>query len=80
MYNMKDSLIIGASVVSLVGIGAAFAYVGAPSPAPMPSYEACPSEDYVPAGAPCVWSAALQGNGEGRSFVTFNDGSVSYLD
>ena len=80
MYNMKDSLVIAVSVVSLVGIGAAFAYVGAPSPAPMPSYEACPSEDYVPAGTPCVWSAALQVNGEGRSFVAFNDGSVSYLD
>ena len=80
MHNMKDSLIIAASVASLVGIGAAFAYVGAPSPAPMPSYEACPTEDYVPTGAPCVWDASSQGNGEGRSFVAFNDGSVSYLD
>ena len=80
MHNMKDSLVIAASVASLVGIGAAFAYVGAPSPAPMPAYEACPSEDYVPTGAPCVWNAALQGNGGGRSFVAFEDGSVSYLD
>ena len=80
MYNMKDSLVVAVSVASLVGIGAAFAYVGAPSPAPMPSYEACPSEDYVPAGAPCVWDASTQGSGEGRSFVAFNDGSVSYLD
>ena len=80
MHNMKDSLVVAASVVSLVGIGAAFAYVGAPSPAPMPAYEACPSEDYVPTGAPCVWNAALQGNGGGRSFVAFEDGSVSYLD
>ena len=53
MHNMKDSLVIAASVVSLVGIGAAFAYVGAPSPAPMPSYEAVPTEDYVPSGTPC---------------------------
>ena len=80
MHNMKDSLVVAASVVSLVGIGAAFAYVGAPSPAPMPAYEACPSEDYVPTGAPCVWNAALQGNSGGRSFVAFEDGSVSYLD
>ena len=80
MHNMKDSLIIAASVASLVGIGAAFAYVDAHSPAPMPSYEACPTEDYVPTGAPCVWNAALHGNGEGRPFVAFKDGSVSYLD
>ena len=80
MHNMKDSLVIAVSVVSLVGIGAALAYVGAPSPAPMPAYEACPTEDYVPTGAPCVWNAALQGNGGGRSFVAFEDGSVSYLD
>ena len=80
MHNMKDSLVVAVSVVSLAGIGAAFAYVGAPSPAPMPSYEACPTEDYVPTGTPCVWDASEHGNNEGRSFVAFNDGSISYLD
>jgi hypothetical protein len=37
----------------------------------------CASDD---GPGPCVWDASSRGNGQGRSFVMYRDGSVMYLD
>jgi hypothetical protein len=37
----------------------------------------CASDD---GPGPCVWDASSRGNGQGRSFVMYWDGSVMYLD
>jgi hypothetical protein len=37
----------------------------------------CASDD---GPGPCVWDARSRGNGQGRSFVMYRDGSVVYLD
>lgn len=38
-------------------------------------YFPCETEDAV---GPCYWDAAVQGNGQGRSFVVTDDGEVFY--
>lgn len=42
------------------------------SPSPLPP---CPTEDSVG----CHWDAERQGNGQGRSFIVEQDGTVVYL-
>lgn len=37
---------------------------------------ACATED---AAGPCVWDAARQGNGQGRSFTVDANGAVTYI-
>ena len=39
---------------------------------------ACEFEDQVPDVNPCYWDSELQGNGQGRSFVAFPDGSLLF--
>ena len=80
--------------LGLLAIGGAFAYAGAPTPEPAPAshvvaatptptapveLRACVSEDEVPASGDCIWWADTMGNGEGRSFVAHDDGSVTYI-
>ena len=80
--------------LGLLAIGGAFAYAGAPTSEPSPASHvvaatptpaapveprACISEDEVPASGDCIWWADTMGNGEGRSFVAHDDGSVTYI-
>ena len=55
--------------------------VTAPTPTPPAPTEprACISEDEVPESGDCIWRADTMGNGEGRSFVAHEDGSVTYI-
>lgn len=39
---------------------------------------ACAFEDQVPDVNPCYWDADVQGNGHGRSYVAFPDGSLLF--
>lgn len=39
---------------------------------------ACEYEDQVPDVNPCYWDADVQGNGQGRSYVVFPDGSLLF--
>ena len=39
---------------------------------------ACAFEDQVPDVTPCYWDADVQGNGHGRSYVAFPDGSLLF--
>lgn len=38
----------------------------------------CPTEDTVPEIGACYWDAAVQGNGQGDGFVTFDNGFRIY--
>ena len=80
------ALVLG--VVGLVGCVPAYAaedaalaggWVLAETGAPVDVSEtpACESEDQE--YGPCLWNARTMGNGQGRSFVVEEDGSVSYL-
>ena len=41
----------------------------------------CEYEDTIPeAGTACYWDAQTRGNGLGRSFMAYSDGSVVYED
>ena len=41
----------------------------------------CEDEDTIPeAGTACYWDAQTRGNGLGRSFMAYSDGSVVYED
>jgi hypothetical protein len=39
--------------------------------------QACVTEDSAPASG-CYWHASSQGNGEGRSFTVFENGTIVY--
>lgn len=80
------ALVLG--VVGLVGCVPAYAAEGdAPAggwvlasngrPVDVSETPACESEDQE--YGPCLWDARSMGNGQGRSFIVEEDGSVSYL-
>lgn len=84
--SMVMALVVG--VLALVGCVPAYAaevdapagsWVLASTGAPVDVSEtpACESED--PEYGPCLWDARSMGNGQGRSFIVEEDGSVSYL-
>ena len=84
--RMVVALVVG--VFALVGCVPAYAaedttpaggWVLAETGAPVDVSEtpACESEDQE--YGPCLWDARSMGNGQGRSFVVEEDGSVSYL-
>lgn len=84
--RMVVALVLG--VMGLVGCVPAYAaedttpaggWVLAETGAPVDVSEtpACESEDQE--YGPCLWDARSMGNGQGRSFVVEEDGSVSYL-
>lgn len=86
MRAMVVALVLG--VVGLVGCvpayagegeGTAGSWVLAETGAPVDVSEtpACESEDQE--YGPCLWDARTMGNGQGRSFIVEEDGSVSYL-
>ncbi len=63
----------------------------APTPTPEPEYAPqqapgitvvpCEDEDTIPeAGTACYWDAQTQGNGLGRSFTAYSDGTVIYAN
>ena len=91
MNTRNDHRFVNASLIGLglLVIGGAFAYAGAPTSEPLPAGHAvvtaptepraCISEDEVPESGDCIWWADTMGNGEGRSFVAHNDGSVTYI-
>ena len=78
-----------AGALALVGCVPAYAAEGSAAPdggwvlastgAPVDVSEtpACESEDQE--YGPCLWNARTMGNGQGRSFIIEEDGSVSYL-
>jgi hypothetical protein len=84
---------LGAGVVAgVVFVAATPTVVSGRSPAPVAPVSApagevgeavslplapCASDD---GPGPCVWDASSRGNGQGRSFVMYRDGSVMYLD
>lgn len=84
--RMVVALVLG--VVGLVGCVPAYAaedtasaggWVLAATGAPVDASgtPACESEDQE--YGPCLWDARTMGNGQGRSFIVEEDGSVSYL-
>lgn len=84
--SMVMALVVG--VLALVGCVPAYAaevdapagsWVLASTGAPVDVSEtpACESEDQE--FGPCLWDARTMGNGQGRSFIVEEDGSVSYL-
>ena len=84
--RMVVALVLG--VMGLVGCVPAYASDGVDTPAggwvlaatgaPVVVPDApCESEDQE--YGPCLWDARTMGNGQGRSFVVEEDGSVSYL-
>ena len=86
MRVMVVALVLG--VMGLVGCVPAYAdedatpaggWVLAETGAPVDVSEtpACESEDQE--YGPCLWDARTMGNGQGRSFIVEEDGSVSYL-
>lgn len=86
MRGMVMALVVG--VLALVGCVPAYAAEGdAPAggwvlasngrPVDVSETPACESEDQE--YGPCLWDARSMGNGQGRSFVVEEDGSVSYL-
>ena len=86
MRAMVVALVLG--VMGLVGCVPAYAgegeatagsWVLAETGAPVDVSEtpACESEDQE--YGPCLWDARTMGNGQGRSFIVEEDGSVSYL-
>lgn len=86
MRAMVAALVLG--VMGLVGCVPAYAaeeptptggWVLASTGAPVDVSEtpACESEDQE--FGPCLWDARTMGNGQGRSFILEEDGSVSYL-
>lgn len=87
MRAMVVALVLG--VMGLVGCVPAYAAEGSAAPdggwvlaatgAPVDVSEtpACESEDQE--YGPCLWDARSMGNGQGRSFIVEEDGSVSYL-
>lgn len=86
MRAMVVALVLG--VMALVGCVPAYAaeepaptggWVLASTGAPVDVSEtpACESEDQ--GFGPCLWDARTMGNGQGRSFILEEDGSVSYL-
>lgn len=86
MRAMVVALVLG--VMGLVGCVPAYAAEGdAPAggwvlasngrPVDVSETPACESEDQE--YGPCLWDARSMGNGQGRSFIVEEDGSVSYL-
>ena len=86
VMRMVVALVLG--VMALVGCVPAYAaedtapaggWVLAETGAPVDASEtpACESEDQE--YGPCLWDARSMGNGQGRSFIVEEDGSVSYL-
>ena len=52
-----------------------------PENAPGITVVPCEYEDTIPeAGTACYWDAQTRGNGLGRSFMAYSDGSVVYED
>ncbi len=86
MRAMVVALVVG--VFALVGCVPAYAAEGATptggwvlaetgAPVDVDGMVACESEDQE--FGPCLWDARTMGNGQGRSFIVEEDGSVSYL-
>ena len=49
--------------------------------APTPENVPCEYEDTIPeAGTACYWDAQTRGNGLGRSFMAYSDGTVIYAN
>ena len=60
------------------GASSLYQPVNAPQQITVVSYE---YEDTIPeAGMACYWDAQTRGNGLGRSFMAYSDGSVVYED
>lgn len=77
-----------AGVLALVGCAPAYAAEGATpdggwvlasTGAPVDVSETPACEDEGQEFGPCLWDARTMGNGQGRSFIVEEDGSVSYL-
>ena len=86
MRAMVVALVLG--VMGLVGCVPAYAAEDAApaggwvlaetgAPVDVSGTPACESEDQE--YGPCLWDARTMGNGQGRSFIVEEDGSVSYL-
>lgn len=86
MRAMVVALVLG--VMGLVGCVPAYAGEGEATagswvlaetgaPVDVSGTPACESEDQE--YGPCLWDARTMGNGQGRSFIVEEDGSVSYL-
>lgn len=84
--RMVVALVLG--VMGLVGCAPAYAGEGEATagswvlaetgaPVDVSGTPACESEDQE--YGPCLWDARTMGNGQGRSFIVEEDGSVSYL-
>ena len=85
---MRNAIFTISVALGLAGFGFGF-YVLATDAFPMTETEqremlsgaevaACAFEDQVPDVNPCYWDSELQGNGQGRSYVAFPDGSLLF--
>ena len=86
---MRMVVALALGVMGLVGCVPAYAAEGSAAPAggwvlastgapvDVSGTPACESEDQE--YGPCLWDARTMGNGQGRSFIVEEDGSVSYL-
>lgn len=64
-------------LIALVLTAGAVVGMAVPAQAPQETrYLPCATED---APGPCYWDAQIMGNGEGRSFLVHEDGTVQYL-
>ena len=85
---MRNAIFTLSVAIGLAGFAFGF-YVLATDALPMTETEqrevlsgaevaACEYEDQVPDVNPCYWDADVQGNGQGRSYVAFPDGSLLF--
>ena len=79
----------GASILSQpavdpVEVVATVTYAPTPEPENAPqqiTVVPCEDEDTIPeAGTACYWDAQTRGNGLGRSFMAYSDGTVAYAN
>ena len=70
---MVRKLLVGA-----LGVGALVYALSCPTG---DTLRPCTEEDEVPpSGVVCMWDASHQGNGTGRSFVRYSDGTQRFTD
>ena len=77
------SSVLSQPAVNQVEMVATVTYAPTPTPenAPGITVVPCEYEDTIPeAGTACYWDAQTRGNGLGRSFMAYSDGSVVYED
>ena len=76
----------GASILSQPAVDPVDTVTYAPTPEPETAPQQvtvvpCEYEDTIPeAGTACYWDAQTQGNGLGRSFMAYSDGTVAYAN